>query len=248
MSSTPTAPSTWWKASGRWSSVWPCTGDWQQTGVEALAGWSEVAPRPLTADQFDAILAGRHLFPEDPLFGGLGLALGIEAPQPLEANVGVFIKGETPPKHEQVVVAAFESLGVAARVWVGPTRPGLGDVQCLVLATLPLQAFLGSLGSDVAADAHQGLKRLVDRLFGRQLEAARPSQVLVLVLVLEDILTQVQVILTADLPAAAYQRLVAVDLSSVQHGWLRYDRLQGQWRAESGPWQQRWVPPADKAP
>jgi hypothetical protein len=66
--------------------------------------------------------------------------------------------------------------------------------------------------------------------------------------VLEDILTEVQVIVTADLPAAAYQRLVAVDLSSVQHGWLRYDRLQGQWRAESGPWQQRWVPSADKAP
>jgi hypothetical protein len=213
--------------------------DWQQTAVEALVRWSGVAPRPLTASQLSMLLAGEHLFPEHPLFGELGLALGIEAPQPLEANVGVFIKGEVPPEHQRVVIAAFESLGVAARVWVGPTRPGLGDVQCLVLATLPLQAFLGSLGSNVAEDAHQGLKRLVDRLFGRQPEAARPSQVLVL----KDILTEVQVVLTADLPVAAYQRLVALDLSSVRQGPLRYDLQRGGWRSESDPWQQRSVPP-----
>jgi hypothetical protein len=56
--------------------------DWQQTAVEALASWSAVAPRPVTASQLNAILAGRHLFPEDPLFNTLGLALGIEAPDP----------------------------------------------------------------------------------------------------------------------------------------------------------------------
>jgi hypothetical protein len=56
--------------------------DWQQTAVEALASWSVATPRPLTTSQLDAILAGRHLFPEDPLFNTLGLALGIEAPDP----------------------------------------------------------------------------------------------------------------------------------------------------------------------
>ena len=56
--------------------------DWQQTAVEALAGWSVATPRPLTTSQLNAILAGRHLFPEAPLFNTLGLALGIEAPDP----------------------------------------------------------------------------------------------------------------------------------------------------------------------
>jgi hypothetical protein len=56
--------------------------DWQQTAVEALASWSVATPRPLTTSQLNAFLAGRHLFPEDPLFNTLGLALGIEAPDP----------------------------------------------------------------------------------------------------------------------------------------------------------------------
>ena len=56
--------------------------DWQRMGLEGLADWSEVGPRPLTADQLQALLAGKHLVPEDPLFNGLGPALGIEAPRP----------------------------------------------------------------------------------------------------------------------------------------------------------------------
>src|SRR6266536_2742216 len=55
---------------------------WQQVGLEGLAGWSRVAPRPLTASQLQALLAGKHLFPEHPLLNELGLALGIEAPHP----------------------------------------------------------------------------------------------------------------------------------------------------------------------
>jgi hypothetical protein len=31
--------------------------DWQRVGLEGLAGWSRVAPRPLTADQLQALLA-----------------------------------------------------------------------------------------------------------------------------------------------------------------------------------------------
>jgi hypothetical protein len=53
---------------------------WQHVGLEGLAGWSGIAPRPLTASQLQALLGGEHLFPEDPLFNELGLALGVEAP------------------------------------------------------------------------------------------------------------------------------------------------------------------------
>lgn len=131
--------------------------DWQQAGLEGLAGWSGVAPRPLTASQLSTLLAGEHLFPEAPLFNELGLALGIEAPQPQapQADVFVFVKDEIPPEHKQVVVAAFGRLGVAARVWVGPTHHGLGDLHCLVLATLGVRALLGEVGSDLAEDAHE---------------------------------------------------------------------------------------------
>jgi hypothetical protein len=55
--------------------------DWQRAGLRALAGWSAVAPRPLTAGQLERLLAGEHALPELPLFNALGAALGIEAPQ-----------------------------------------------------------------------------------------------------------------------------------------------------------------------
>jgi hypothetical protein len=207
--------------------------DWQQAGLEELAGWSRVVPRPLTADLLKALLAGEHLFPEDPLFNELGLALGIEAPsaQAPQADVGVFGSGELPPEHHQGVVAAFESLGVAARVWADPTHPGLDDVHCLVLARLSLQEFLGwVVGSPVAEDAYPGIKRLVDRLFADQPEVARPSQVLVL----EDSATREQVVLTADLPAVACRRLVPY-LSSIRRGGTHhYDRQSGEWRSQPG--------------
>jgi hypothetical protein len=54
--------------------------DWQRVGLARLAAWSRAVPRPLTADLLEALLAGEHLFPEDPLFNQLGPALGIEAP------------------------------------------------------------------------------------------------------------------------------------------------------------------------
>ncbi len=221
--------------------------DWQRAGLEGLAGWSRVAPRPLTVSQLQALLAGEHLFPEDPLFNELGRALGIEAPaaRAPQADVLVFVSGELPPEYHHGVVAAFESLGVAARVRVGPTRPELGDIHRLVLASVSLQEFLGwVVGSPVAEDAYPGLKRLVDRLFADQPEAARPSHVLVL----EDSATREQVVLTADLPAVAYRRLMPY-LSSIRRGTAHdYDRQSGKWRSQPDAWQQRQVPPSGLRP
>jgi hypothetical protein len=41
--------------------------DWQRTGLDALARWSQVAPRPLAVEQLAPLLAAEHLFPEHPL-------------------------------------------------------------------------------------------------------------------------------------------------------------------------------------
>jgi hypothetical protein len=56
---------------------------------------------------------------------------------------------------------------------------GAEDLQWLVLATLPLQAFLSALGSNLAGAATQRLKSLVGRVRGAKPEAAAP-RVLVL--------------------------------------------------------------------
>jgi hypothetical protein len=109
----------------------------------------------------------------------------------------------------------------------------LGDVHSLVLARRHLQAVLASVGSDAVENAHESLERLVERLFAELLETTRPSQVLVL----EDPVTRVQVVLTADLPTVPYRRLAALDLSLVVQCSVRDDPQRGGWRHGLYAWQ-----------
>ncbi|MGH3932440.1 MAG: hypothetical protein ACRDTF_20975 [Pseudonocardiaceae bacterium] len=81
-----------------------------------------------------------------------------------------------------------------------PTRRGLEQLQWLVLATLPLHAFLSGFGSVAAEDVVRGLTRLVHRVVGAKRETASSAQVLVL----QDAETRLQVVLEADRPVAAY--------------------------------------------
>jgi hypothetical protein len=86
------------------------------------------------------------------------------------------------------------------------------------------------VGSKLAEDAYQGLKRAVGRLLSRDQDqpAAEPSRPIVL----QDTTSGLRVVLEADLPDAAYQQLVALDLAQFQLGPLHYDRQQRRWRSE----------------
>jgi hypothetical protein len=154
----------------------------------------------------------------------------------LEAEV--FIAADVSSEQQQEVIDSFRALGVATRARVVPSRRGLGEIQWLVLAMVPMQAFLGGIGSKLAEDAYQGLTRLVGRALGDQPKAT-PDKVLVL----QDTTTRLQVVLEADLPAEAYQRLVTLDLSAIRRGPLHYDRHRGEWRSELNEWQQRGMEP-----
>ena len=112
---------------------------------------------------------------------------------------------------------------------------GSEQLHWLVLAALPLHAFLSGLGSAAAQDVAQGLKRLVGRVVGAHRKTAPSAQVLVL----QDAATRLQVVLEADLPAEAYEALVALDLSVFRQGPVHYDRQRGRWRSELDEWQQR---------
>jgi len=152
---------------------------------------------------------------------------------PLAAEV--LVAAEVSAEEEQTIVEAFRALDVAARTRMVPTRRGLEQLYWLVLAALPLHAFLSGLGSAAAEDVAQGLKRLVGRVVGGKRVTASSAQVLVL----QDVATRLQVVLEADLPAEAYRALVALDLSVFGQGPVHYDRQRGRWRSELDEWQQR---------
>ena len=147
-----------------------------------------------------------------------------------ELSAEVFLDGQIPADEEWTLVDALAVLGVRTHAKVVPARRGLGELHWLVLVSLPLQAFLTSVGSRLAEDAYQGFQRAVGRLLGRaqgQPAAEQPRP-----MVLQDTASGLQVVLEADLPDAAYQQLVAMDLAKFHLGPLHYDRQQRRWRSE----------------
>ena len=155
---------------------------------------------------------------------------------PLAAEV--LVTAEVSVEKEQAIIEAFRALDVAARTRMVPARRGLDQLHWLVLAALPLHAFLGGLGSAAAQDVAHGLKRLVGRVVGAKHTTESSEQVLVL----QDAATQLRVVLEADLPAEAYQALVALDLSAFGQGPVHYDRHQRRWRSTSGSKVRRRTP------
>jgi hypothetical protein len=142
----------------------------------------------------------------------------------------VFLDGRIPVDQERGLIDALAALGMRAQAKVVPARRGLGELHWLVLVSVPLQAFLSSVGSKLAEDAYQGLKRAVDRLLGHLQE--QPAAEQPRPLVLQDRASGLQIVLEANLPDAAYQQLVGLDLAQFQLGPLHYDRQQRRWRSE----------------
>ena len=140
----------------------------------------------------------------------------------------ILVAAEVPAEQEQAVIKEFGALGVAVHGRVVPAHRGSVDVQWLLLATLPLQAFLSTLGASSANGATQALKRLVGRLHGSQPEGAPAPRPLIL----QDAASRLQIVLEAGLPTEAYDSLVSLDLSKFRHGPLHYDQHRGAWRSE----------------
>jgi len=126
------------------------------------------------------------------------------------------------------VAAGFVELGCTTTVRVLPTRRGWSGVEWMVLATVALDTFLHALATKAAEDVHTCLRGLLLRLVharsGRRSEAR--------LLVLRDPRTHLQIVLEDDLPLAAYQQLVGLDLSAFSRGPLHYDRSRAKWRSE----------------
>jgi hypothetical protein len=117
---------------------------------------------------------------------------------PLKAEV--LVAAELTQAQQQAIIEAFGTAGIAAHTQMIPARRGAAELQWLVLAALPLQAFLSGIGSAMAESASHGLRRMVGRICQTQYPVARSNQVLVL----QDTGTRLQVVLEADLPIEAY--------------------------------------------
>jgi hypothetical protein len=144
-------------------------------------------------------------------------------PLGIELLLGRDISGE----QELEIKKAFTQFGTVSSVRRAVAYRGPNELEWLVLAALPLQAFLQNLGSLMGADAYGGFKRLVQRL-SRRGDSGTPRAPLIL----QDIQSGVRIVLDWDLPAEAYQKLVELDLKHYRYGPVHYDQTRGCWRSE----------------
>ncbi|MFI1678356.1 hypothetical protein [Streptomyces sp. NPDC020607] len=163
---------------------------------------------------------------------------------PLRAEL--LLDREVPDELRRELVAAFEGLGAPpVRVRHTVDHRGAVDVPWIVLASLPLQAFLTGLGAEAVKDAYDAFRGVVRRTArpassrdaalpgqrdarlsrdAREEGAARP-------IVLQDATTGLDIVLEPDLPAEAYEQLTALDLTEFSVGPLHYDRDRARWRS-----------------
>jgi hypothetical protein len=135
---------------------------------------------------------------------------------------------------QDLVVSALTALGVRTSVKVLPPRRGAAELQWLVLAVLPLQAFLTAVGGKIADDAYRGFQDALHRLFHHEPDGQTTGTDVVVLrpVILQDKTTGIQVVLDHDLSAEGYEQLLGLDLSRFRFGPVHYDKSQRRWRSE----------------
>lgn len=155
------------------------------------------------------------------------------ANEPL-AHIELLLRSEVDGKAADELRERCEQLGFATDVRPAHHARDIGDIGWLVLAALPLRAFLDGLAGAAAADSYGRIKQLVERLVPNRdrVPADEPSvpPSVATPLVLQDWDSGLRVVLEADLPPEAYRQLVGLDLSEFRTGPVRYDKDLACWR------------------
>jgi hypothetical protein len=162
-----------------------------------------------------------------------------DAPR-VQARVILSSPGVLSGQDERLLLTVLSECGADGRVETIEVHRGENaTLTWIVLAALPLQAFLSGLGSKAAEDTYAKLRALVRRLAtGRRTREAAPPAgqkapaSSTTPLILMDSSTGLQVVLEEDLPGDAYRKLVAMDLSQFRFGPLHYDQARHRWRSE----------------
>ncbi|HEX6352952.1 hypothetical protein [Actinophytocola sp.] len=129
---------------------------------------------------------------------------------------------------EEHVAAVFTGFGYQIHSRRRRTHRGPDDLGWLVLAALPLQAFLSALGAEAVKDVYAGVKKLARRVPKAGTKATDGR----IPLVLQDLQSNLRIVLEDDLPAEAYRKLITLDLTAYKIGPLHYDRHRRAWRSE----------------
>lgn len=143
----------------------------------------------------------------------------------------LLVSQRLPAAAEGDVVAFFERFGTvsAPRRVRGHRGPAL---DWLVLAALPLQAFLQNLGTLTAGDAYGAFKHLIARTSHHEPHSHPPKKENSTI-ILQDSHSGIEIVLESGLPEIAFRQLMELDLAQFSSGPVRFDRVLGCWRKDT---------------
>jgi hypothetical protein len=147
-----------------------------------------------------------------------------------DLTADILVDGPLSTEREALIRQALATLGASGQIRVLPLRRGASELQWLVLVTLPLQAFLGSVGGKFGEDAYRGFQNIIRKLLRPEHAApTAPSRPMVL----KDAASGLRIVLDSDLPPEGYQQLLTLNLSQFRFGPVHYDRAGRRWRSET---------------
>ncbi|MGB8944920.1 MAG: hypothetical protein WCD21_32510 [Streptomyces sp.] len=135
-------------------------------------------------------------------------------------------------EQEQLLTDALTALGFAPSTRVLQPRRVVDPLPWLILISLPLHAFLTTVGNKAAEAAYHRLQKAVRNLRASSATATAatppdPSRPVVL----QDPATGFRIVLDPDLTSGAYQQLLSLDLTRYRLGPLHYDHTRSRWRS-----------------
>jgi hypothetical protein len=142
-------------------------------------------------------------------------------------RVELLVDREVTDELEQQLAATFSGFGFHTECRRQLTHRGVSELGWLVLAALPLHAFLSGLGSEAVKDIYASVKKLAKRKIE---QGTKPVDRFPLVL--QDSHSGLRIVLEDELPVEAYQQLINLDLTAYRVGPLHYDRHRRAWRSE----------------
>lgn len=161
--------------------------------------------------------------------GSLPIQQGPAASVPMTADV--FLESNNIDADTGLLLDMFSMAGITAQVRIVPPRRNAVTLGWVVLATLPLHAFLSTIGAKAAEASYAKLRTAIQRLTGHH-DSHEPPCNQPHPLILQDSNTGLQIVLEPELPADAYRQLTALDLTQFRMGPVHYDQQQQRWRSE----------------
>jgi hypothetical protein len=149
-------------------------------------------------------------------------------------NADVTIDRGASQEELEGVAEAFREVGVEASVRAGYVQ--MSELPpWMVMAFLPLTAFLTALGAELGKDAYKRLGNLIKRLREARARSKQPPGNIIL----EDSETKIQIVLSLDLSDEALEALFRLDTKSLPSGPVSFDTERGKWVSFQVEWEEK---------